>query len=75
MIIWVNGAFGSGKTQAAYELHRRIPNSYVYDPENAGYFIRDNLPADVKRGDFQHYPMWREFTTPCLSIWIRNPIN
>ncbi|MEX3619483.1 AAA family ATPase [Paenibacillus glucanolyticus] len=61
MIIWVNGAFGSGKTQAAYELHRRIPNSYVYDPENAGYFIRDNLPADVKRGDFQHYPMWREF--------------
>ncbi|MHA2857174.1 AAA family ATPase [Paenibacillus lautus] len=61
MIIWVNGAFGSGKTQAAHELQRRIPNSYVYDPENAGYFIRDNLPKDATRDDFQHYPMWREF--------------
>lgn len=61
MIIWINGAFGSGKTQAAFELQRRIPNSYVYDPENAGYFIRDHVPLDAKRDDFQHYPMWREF--------------
>ncbi|GIO92218.1 AAA family ATPase [Paenibacillus lactis] len=61
MILWINGAFGSGKTQAAHELHRRLPNSYVYDPENAGYFIRSNLPPDAKRDDFQHYPMWREF--------------
>ena len=33
----------------------------TYDPENAGYFIRDNVPRDAKRDDFQHYPMWREF--------------
>ena len=39
MIIWINGAFGAGKTQAAYELRRRAENAYVYDPENAGYFI------------------------------------
>ncbi len=45
MIIWINGAFGSGKTQTAYELHRRLDGSYVYDPENAGYFIRKNLPS------------------------------
>lgn len=45
MIIWINGAFGSGKTQTAYELHRRLDGSYVYDPENAGYFIRENLPS------------------------------
>lgn len=44
MIIWLNGAFGAGKTQTAYELRRRLPGSYVYDPENAGFFIRDNLP-------------------------------
>lgn len=24
MIIWINGAFGSGKTQTAFELNRRI---------------------------------------------------
>jgi adenylylsulfate kinase-like enzyme len=32
MIIWINGAFGSGKTQMAFEINRRLENSYVYDP-------------------------------------------
>ena len=36
MIIWINGAFGSGKTNVAYELNRRIESSYVYDPEEIG---------------------------------------
>jgi Ni2+-binding GTPase involved in maturation of urease and hydrogenase len=27
MIIWMNGAFGSGKTSAAFELNRRLPDS------------------------------------------------
>ena len=49
MIIWLNGAFGAGKTQTAYELRRRLPGSYVYDPENAGFFIRDNLPPGLGR--------------------------
>ncbi|XEC96569.1 AAA family ATPase [Paenibacillus tarimensis] len=60
MIIWINGAFGAGKTQTAFELHRRIPHSYVYDPENAGYFMRKNLPKESMKGDFQDYPIWRE---------------
>ncbi|MEC0238520.1 AAA family ATPase [Paenibacillus dokdonensis] len=60
MIIWVNGAFGAGKTQTAHELQRRIPHSFIYDPENAGYFIRKNIPEGIKKGDFQDYPMWRE---------------
>ena len=38
-LIWINGAFGSGKTQTAYELNARISDSFVYDPENMGYFI------------------------------------
>lgn len=40
MILWINGAFGSGKTQAAYELNRRLKNSFVYDQENIGYFFQ-----------------------------------
>ena len=60
MILWINGAFGAGKTQTAYELHRRLPDSYVYDPENAGYFIRKNVPKRIALGDFQDYPMWRD---------------
>jgi broad-specificity NMP kinase len=61
MIIWINGAFGSGKTNTAYELKRRIPNSFIYDPEEVGFFIRDNLPAELKKDDFQKFPMWRAF--------------
>jgi len=60
MILWINGAFGAGKTQTAYELHRRLPDSFVYDPENAGYFIRKNVPKRIALSDFQDYPMWRE---------------
>lgn len=60
MIIWINGAFGSGKTQTAFELNRRTPNSFVYDPENLGFFISKNIPSNIKKGDFQDYEMWRE---------------
>lgn len=67
MIIWINGAFGSGKTQTAYELHRRIAHSFVYDPEEAGYFIRKNMPKDLQLDDFQDYPMWRTFNYAMLS--------
>lgn len=67
MIIWLNGAFGAGKTQAAYELHRRLPSSYVYDPENAGFFVRDNLPPGLELDDFQDFPMWRSFNLEMLD--------
>lgn len=67
MIIWINGAFGSGKTQTAYELHRRLPNSYVYDPERAGYFIRKNMPPTLQVSDFQDYPMWRSINLDMLD--------
>ena len=67
MIIWINGAFGSGKTQAAYGLQRRIPNSYVYDPENVGFFIRKNIPPSINKDDFQDYPMWRKFNYDMLD--------
>lgn len=33
MIIWLNGPFGVGKTTLANILHKRIENSYLYDPE------------------------------------------
>lgn len=66
MIVWINGAFGSGKTQAAWELHKRIPGSYVYDPENVGYFIRRTSPAELNGGDFQDLPEWRSINFELL---------
>lgn len=67
MILWLNGAFGAGKTQTAFALQRRLPGSYVYDPENAGAFIARSLPGPLGEGDFQDYPMWREFNYRMLD--------
>lgn len=67
MIIWLNGAFGSGKTTCAFELNRRLPNSYVYDPENVGYFIRKNTPKKIQKADFQDHEQWRSFNYEMLK--------
>lgn len=72
MIIWINGAFGAGKTQTAYTLQRRMPDAYVYDPENAGCFIRKNLPPALHTDDFQDYPMWRSVTLEMLTYLAKH---
>jgi predicted kinase len=57
VIIWLNGGFGAGKTTLAEELHRRIPDAVVYDPEDVGLMLWKWLePND----DFQDLPSWRE---------------
>lgn len=60
LIIWINGAFGSGKTQTAYELHRRMKDSFVYDPEEVGFLLRKMIPIQASKEDFQDYAPWRE---------------
>jgi len=57
VIIWLNGGFGAGKTTLAEELHRRLPDALVYDPEDVGLMLWKWLPPN---GDFQHLPSWRE---------------
>lgn len=71
MIIWINGAFGSGKTQTAFQLHRRLANSYVFDPEHAGFYIRRNIPKEASKDDFQDYSMWREINYSMLKFLTR----
>ncbi len=72
MIIWINGAFGAGKTTTAFELNRKIENSYIYDPENVGYFIRKNSPELFSRGDFQDIPLWRETNYKLIKLIYDN---
>jgi hypothetical protein len=57
VIIWVNGPFGGGKTTVAAELHRRLPNAVLYDPEAVGAMLRTYLPNT--EADFQDLPPWR----------------
>jgi hypothetical protein len=58
MLIWLNGAFGVGKTQTAHELHRRLRAGHVADPELLGFAMHKMLPEQA-RGDFQDLPEWR----------------
>lgn len=58
MLIWINGAFGAGKTQTAFELQRRLPRAYVADPEPLGFALQRTLPP-AARSDFQDLPQWR----------------
>ncbi len=59
MILWINGAWGSGKTQTAAELHKRIEHSFIYDPEEIGYCLRKTTPKPLWHDDFQDNPLWR----------------
>lgn len=57
MIIWLNGAFGAGKSTLAEELHDRIPDAVIYDPEDVGLMLwRWLKPND----DFQDLASWRD---------------
>src|SRR5579863_4540709 len=58
MLIWINGAFVSGKTLIAHELQRRLGVGHVADPELLGIALNKMLPTRARR-DFQDLPQWR----------------
>lgn len=70
MLLWINGPFGGGKTQTAFELHRRLPGSVVCDPEMVGYGLHRTMPAKL-RTDFQDYPSWRQGVFEVLDHVLR----
>jgi hypothetical protein len=57
VIIWLNGGLGAGKTTLGDELHRRLPEAVVYDPEQVGVMLWEFMRPN---GDFQDLPSWRE---------------
>ncbi|WP_327724236.1 AAA family ATPase [Streptomyces europaeiscabiei] len=64
MIVWVNGAFGSGKTTLVEELRGRWPEALVFDPEVIGYVLREIV--EVPTGDFQDLRLWRRQVAEAL---------
>ncbi|MER7515455.1 NUDIX domain-containing protein [Streptomyces sp. NPDC126499] len=72
MIVWINGAFGAGKSSTARELVDLIPNSTLYDPELTGGAIGRMLPrkrlAEVT--DFQDLPIWRRMVVDTAAALL-----
>lgn len=58
MIVWINGAFGVGKTTAARRMRELEPAWRLFDPEYVGYLLRALLDG-VAFDDFQDLPGWR----------------
>lgn len=67
MIIWLNGSFGVGKHQVAYELQRRLAKGFVYHPERVGRFINQQLPTDLQKTSYRDYPEWRQWNIELLQ--------
>jgi 8-oxo-dGTP pyrophosphatase MutT (NUDIX family) len=72
VIVWVNGAFGAGKTTTARELIDLIPNSTLFDPEVIGGALTQLLPPKrlAEVGDFQDLPIWRRLVVDTAAAML-----
>jgi len=70
VIIWLNGAFGAGKTTVGRLLSQRSPHLRLFDPESVGYMLRTNL-RDHSVTDFRHWESWRVLTPIVADELIR----
>ncbi|MGW5097191.1 NUDIX hydrolase [Streptomyces nodosus] len=72
VIIWINGAFGAGKTTTARELIELIPNSTLFDPEVVGGALPHLLPPKclAEVGDFQDLPIWRRLVIDTAAAML-----
>ncbi|WP_052867221.1 NUDIX hydrolase [Streptomyces niger] len=72
MIVWLNGAFGAGKTTAAQELLDLLPGSTLFDPELVGRGLKEMLPAkrldDVD--DLQDLSSWRRLVVDAAAALL-----
>ena len=75
MIIWINGAFGSGKSSVAEGINNKVHRSFIYDPEQVGYFLWDIFPDEMEwKGNFQHIAMWREFNFYHIAAYLKHSV-
>ena len=70
-VIWLNGAFGVGKTTVARSLAANIPQALVFDPEKLGTVIEDVVPPRLRpTGDFQDVVSWRALTRTAVQSLV-----
>ncbi|TDB79898.1 AAA family ATPase [Micromonospora sp. KC721] len=65
MIVWVNGAFGAGKTTTAGLLTKRLDGARVVDPKYVGHLLVSFVES--RTGDFQDLPLWRHLVVQTVT--------
>lgn len=71
-VIWVNGAFGVGKTTVARALASELPDALLVDPEDVGRMLRRIIPAALRTSDFQDIPSWRRLTFATIESLLHD---
>jgi cytidylate kinase len=66
MIVYINGAFGIGKTTVARLVVARVPEAILFDPELLGSMLAETLGCLDPKDDFQQYGSWSELVGACL---------
>ncbi|MFC9927528.1 NUDIX domain-containing protein [Streptomyces sp. NPDC127190] len=71
-VVWINGAFGAGKTATARELIELVPHSTLFDPEVVGAALPHLLPPKhlAEAGDFQDLPIWRRLVVDTAAAML-----
>lgn len=72
MIVWINGAFGAGKSTVARELIELIPNSTLFDPDVIGGELAQLLPAKqlAEVTDIQDLRIWRRLVVDTAAALL-----
>jgi 8-oxo-dGTP pyrophosphatase MutT (NUDIX family)/predicted kinase len=72
VILWLNGAFGAGKSSTARELADLMPASTLYDPGPAGRSLLKALPASRRESvaDFPELPSWRRLVVETAAALL-----
>jgi hypothetical protein len=70
VIVWINGAFGVGKTTTAGLLAKRLDDAKVFDPEYVGFMLRPFV--ETPTGDFQDLPLWRCLVVETMTGLVRH---
>jgi predicted kinase len=72
LVVWINGAFGVGKTAVAGELVRLLPDAVLFDPEELGVVLRAVVPVAERTDDFQDIAAWRATTRAAVVSLARS---
>ena len=72
LVVWINGAFGVGKTAVAEELVRLLPDAVLFDPEELGVVLRAVVPVAEQTDDFQDIAAWRATTLAAVVSLARS---